>query len=50
MKALDFARDRENRTVHGKIEARLEQISETLVSVAGLVSDIEADIAPSRRE
>jgi hypothetical protein len=48
MKALDFARERENRTLHRMIEMRLERISETLASVAGLVVDIEADIAPSR--
>ena len=46
MKALDFARQRENRNLRGLIEARLEHIHEALGSITGLVSDIEADIQP----
>lgn len=48
MKALNFTEVRDSQAVHGLVEARLEQISETLVSVAALVLDIEADLSPSR--
>ena len=48
MKALDFARERENHALRGLIEGRLEQIGETLESVTTLVSDIGADLLPSR--
>lgn len=48
MKALNFARERDGQALHGLVEARLEQIRETLLSVTALVSDIEADLSPSR--
>ena len=48
MKALGFARERDNRAVQLQVERRLDQISEALGSVAALVSDIEADVSPSR--
>jgi len=47
MKALDFARVRENEHLTGRIEARLENIIETLESIRDLVSDIEGCIQPS---
>jgi hypothetical protein len=46
MKALDFARERENRALRAPIDARLEQINEAIASISGLVSDIEADLQP----
>jgi len=46
MKALDFARDGDNPMPRSGIDARLEQISDVLGSVARLVADIGADIAP----
>ena len=48
MKALGFAKERDNRALQLQVESRLNQISETLGSVAALVSDIEADVSPSR--
>jgi hypothetical protein len=44
MKALDFARERENAPHTGFIEARLEKINEALESIRVLVSDIAADL------
>jgi hypothetical protein len=46
MKALDFARERENRALRAPIDARLEQINEAIAAISGLVSDIEADLHP----
>jgi hypothetical protein len=46
MKALSFARERENGTVRGLIEARLEHINEVLRAITDLTSNIEADIQP----
>ncbi len=46
MKALDLARERDNAALQLQVQSRLEQIGETLGSVAGLVSDIQADISP----
>lgn len=46
MKALDFGRERENRTLRAPIDARLEQINEAIAAITGLVSDIEADLQP----
>ena len=46
MKALDLARQRENRALRALVEARLEGIHETLGSITGLVADIEADLQP----
>ena len=48
MKALNFAREREGHALRVVAVDRLEQISDTLDSVASLVSDIQADISPSR--
>ena len=47
MKALDFARGRENEHLTGRIEAGLENIIETLESIRELVSDIEGCIQPT---
>lgn len=47
MKALDFARER-NRPLQSLVDARLEKIRDTLLSVAALVSDIGSDVAPER--
>jgi hypothetical protein len=46
MKALDFARERENTPHTGLIEGRLEKINETIDSIRVLVSDIAADLHP----
>jgi hypothetical protein len=46
MKALDFARERENGRHTALIQARLDTIHEALDSIRGLVSNIEADIHP----
>jgi hypothetical protein len=46
MKALDFAKERENEHVAGRIEATLENINGTLESIRDLVSDIEGCIQP----
>jgi hypothetical protein len=46
MKALNFAKERENGRLSGLIEARLEHINEALDSIRNLVADIEADIQP----
>lgn len=46
MKALALAKERENGRLTGLIEAKLENITEALDSIRGLVSDIEADIRP----
>jgi hypothetical protein len=46
MKALDFARERQNAPHASLIEARLEQINEALDSIRILVSDIAADLHP----
>ena len=46
MKALDLARERENRALRGPVEARIEEIHDALGSIAGLVADIEADLRP----
>ena len=46
MKALDFGKEYQDRTLRRLIETRLEHISEVLGSIAGLVSDINADIQP----
>jgi hypothetical protein len=46
MKALDFAKERENERHTGLIEARLENINEALDSIRDLVSAIEMDIQP----
>ena len=49
MKALDFAKGRENGRHTGLISARLENINEALDSIRDLVSDIESDIQPIQR-
>jgi hypothetical protein len=46
MKALDFARERDNAPHTGLIEARLEKINDALDSIRALVSDIAADLRP----
>jgi hypothetical protein len=46
MKALNFAKERENEQLAGRIEARLENINETLGSIRDLVSYIEGCIQP----
>jgi hypothetical protein len=46
MKALDFARERDNAPHTGLVEARLEKINEALDSIRALVSDIAADLRP----
>jgi hypothetical protein len=46
MKALDFAKERENEHLAGRIATRLENINETLESIRDLVSDIEGCIQP----
>ena len=46
MKALDFARGRDNAPHTGLIEARLEKINDALDSIRALVSDIAADLRP----
>jgi hypothetical protein len=46
MKALDFARERENAPHTGLIEARLEKINEALDSIKVLVSTIASDLHP----
>jgi hypothetical protein len=46
MKALGFAGERDNRALRAPIDARLEQISESIAAISGLVSDIEADLQP----
>jgi hypothetical protein len=46
MKAVDFARERENTPHTGLIETRLEKINETLDSIRVLVSDIAAGLRP----
>jgi hypothetical protein len=48
MKALDFARERENAAHTGLIEARLEKINEALDSIRVLVSSIAADLHPQQ--
>ena len=48
MKALDFARERENAAHNGLIEARLEKINEALDSIRVLVSNITADLHPQQ--
>ena len=48
MQALDLAREHNDRQLRGQIEAKLENISEALSSVAQLVADIERDICSSR--
>jgi hypothetical protein len=50
MKALDFAKERENERLTGRIEARLENINEALDSIRGLVADKESDIHPRSRD
>jgi len=49
MKALDFAKTREDGRHAGSIRERLENINEVLDSIKSLVSDIEADIQPQSR-
>jgi hypothetical protein len=46
MRALSFAKQRDNARLTGQIEARLDNINAALDSIRGLVSDIEADIQP----
>ena len=46
MKALDLAREREDRALRALVEARLDGIHEALGSITGLVADIEADLEP----
>ena len=46
MKALDLAREREDRVLRAPVEARIEEIHDALGSIAGLVADIEADLQP----
>lgn len=46
MKALRCARERENQRLTGGIEARLDNINETLESIRDLVSDIEDCLQP----
>jgi len=46
MKALRCARERENQRPAGGIEARLDNINETLESIRGLVSDIQDCLQP----
>jgi hypothetical protein len=46
IKALDFARERDNAPHTRLIEARLEQINEALDSIRVLVSEIAADLNP----
>ena len=48
MKALDFARERENAAHTGLVEARLEKINEALDSIRVLVSNIAADLNPQQ--
>jgi len=48
MKALEFEKEHENTALRRLIETRLEHINELLGSIAGLVSDINADIQPTR--
>jgi hypothetical protein len=46
MKALDFAKGRENEHLTRRIEARLDHINETLDSIRDFVSEIEACLQP----
>ena len=46
MKALSCTRERENQRLTGGIEARLDNITETLESIRELVSDIEDCLRP----
>ncbi len=50
MKALEFARQSENRTLRGLIDAMLENINDALGAITGLVADIDADIRPRSSE
>jgi len=46
MKALSFAKRRDDIRLAGQLEARLDNINAALDSIRVLVSDIEADIQP----
>jgi hypothetical protein len=46
MKALGFARERENRALRARVEARLDEIQDSLGSIGALVADIEIDLQP----
>lgn len=47
MKALAYAREREDGRIRAQVDARLEQMHEALDSIRRLVSDIGTDIAPA---
>jgi hypothetical protein len=49
MKTAVFARQDEDRRDARSIEAHLERINEALVSIGGLVSDMEADLHASAK-
>jgi hypothetical protein len=44
MKAFDAGRETEPSTIRGQIDARLEQISESLSSIVALIDDIDRDM------
>jgi chromosome segregation ATPase len=46
MKALVYAKERQERALTGEIAARLEKITEALDMLRDLVSDIDADLRP----
>jgi hypothetical protein len=46
IKAVNLAGGRDGHPIQAIVEGRLEQIGETLHSVASLVSDIQADVSP----
>ena len=50
MKALHFAEELNGHALHAVVEGKLEQIGETLDSVAALIADIRADISPTRSD
>ena len=47
MKALDFANERDNAVLAGRIEARLDNINEALDSIRNLVSVVEERVRQS---
>jgi hypothetical protein len=50
MKAVDFAKAREDGRRAGSIRERLENINEVLDSIKSLVSTMESDIQPASRD